>query len=57
MPDSLNTDFWVIVTQALGALGTIASVLFAIYTYRKAQNNAALLEVKKCVWEIVFRMN
>ena len=52
MPVSLNTDFWDILTQALGALSTAASVLFAIYTYRKAQNNVALLEVKKCVWKI-----
>lgn len=52
MPISFDTDFWLIVTQALGAIGTIASVLFAIYSYRKAQNNAALLEVKRCVWKI-----
>lgn len=52
MTISFNTDFWLVATQALGAIGTIASVLFAIYTYRKAQNNAALLEVKRCVWKI-----
>ena len=52
MPISFNTDFWLIATQALGAIGTIASVLCAIYSYRKAQNNAALLEVKRCVWKI-----
>ena len=52
MPISFGTDFWLIATQALGAIGTIASVLFAIYSYRKAQNNAALLEVKRCVWKI-----
>ena len=52
MSISFDTDFWLIVTQALGAIGTIASVLFAIHSYRKAQNNAALLEVKRCVWKI-----
>lgn len=52
MPISFGTDFWLIATQALGAIGTIASVLFAIYSYCKAQNNAALLEVKRCVWKI-----
>lgn len=29
MPISFDTDFWLIATQALGAIGTIASVLFA----------------------------
>lgn len=48
----VGTDFWIIITQALGALGTIASVLFAIYNYRKSQNDASLLEVKKCLWRI-----
>ena len=52
MPISFDADFWLIATQALGAIGTIASVLFAIYSYRKAQNNVALLEVKRCVWKI-----
>jgi len=52
MPFTFDSDFWIIMTQALGAVGTIASVLFAIYSYRKAQNNASLLEVKRCVWKI-----
>lgn len=52
MPIYLTTDFWIIVTQALGAVGTVASVLFAIFTYSKARNNDSLLEVKKSVWKI-----
>lgn len=48
----LNADFWIVVTQAFGSFGTVASVLFAIITYRKAHKNASLLEVKRCVWKI-----
>lgn len=47
-----DVNFWIIITQSFAAIGTIASVLFAIYSYRKAQSNSALLEVKKSIWKI-----
>ena len=49
MSTSVATNFWILVIQAIGAVGTIASVLFAIYSYSKAQKRAVLLDVKRCM--------
>ena len=49
MPISFNTDFWLIATQALGAIGTIASVLFAIYSYRKVMSRV-MRKIDSGIW-------
>ena len=50
--EQFDIAFWTIVIEIIGAIGTTASVMFAIYTYRNAQTKSALLEVKKCLWRI-----
>lgn len=49
---AFDTGFWSVITQAFGAIATTISVLFAVYTYRKAHNNSSLLEIKKCMWKL-----
>lgn len=50
--DQINTEFWTMIIELAGAVGTILSVLIAIYTYRHTQTTTALLEVKKGLWVI-----
>ena len=50
--DPTSAEFWTLIVELIGAVGTILSVLIAIYTYRHAQTTSALLEVKKGLWII-----
>ena len=50
--NQMDADFWTMIIELVGAVGTMLSVLIAIYTYRHTQTKAALLEVKKGLWKI-----
>lgn len=47
-----DTNTWLVVTQAFGAIGTICSLLWAIHIYHNENDKRSLMEIKNSILKI-----